>query len=83
MTGPAAGGPNLDDLGSFTTTVQAGEFVFREGDAEKRTVYVLSGTVELREGTRTLARSSIVLQIHCVQTLSRNRRSSNSIEPRS
>ena len=29
---------------------QPGETLFREGDAEKRTVYVLSGTVELREG---------------------------------
>ncbi len=29
---------------------QPGEALFREGDAEKRTVYVLSGTVELREG---------------------------------
>jgi CRP-like cAMP-binding protein len=31
---------------------QPGEALFREGDAEKRTVYVLSGTVELREGDR-------------------------------
>jgi len=30
---------------------QPGETLFREGDAEKRTFYVLSGTVELREGT--------------------------------
>jgi CRP-like cAMP-binding protein len=35
---------------------QPGETLFREGDAEKRTVYVLSGTVELREGTQTTAR---------------------------
>jgi CRP-like cAMP-binding protein len=35
---------------------QPGEALFREGDAEKRTVYVLSGTVELREGTQPAAR---------------------------
>ncbi len=29
---------------------QPGETLFREGDSEKRTVYVLSGSVELREG---------------------------------
>jgi CRP-like cAMP-binding protein len=29
---------------------QTGEALFREGDSEKRTVYLLSGTVELREG---------------------------------
>jgi CRP-like cAMP-binding protein/rhodanese-related sulfurtransferase len=29
---------------------QPGETLFREGDSEKRTVYVLTGTVELREG---------------------------------
>jgi CRP-like cAMP-binding protein len=32
---------------------QPGETLFREGDAEKRTVYILSGSVELREGTET------------------------------
>jgi CRP-like cAMP-binding protein/rhodanese-related sulfurtransferase len=37
---------------------QAGETLFREGDAEKRTVYVLSGTVELREGTATVGKIS-------------------------
>jgi CRP-like cAMP-binding protein len=31
---------------------QPGEALFREGDAEKRTVYILSGTVELREGSQ-------------------------------
>jgi len=31
---------------------QPGETLFREGDAEKRTFYVLTGTVELREGTQ-------------------------------
>jgi CRP-like cAMP-binding protein len=35
---------------------QPGETLFREGDAEKRTVYVLSGTVELREGSQATAR---------------------------
>ena len=34
---------------------QPGETLFREGDTEKRTIYVLSGTVELREGERTVA----------------------------
>jgi CRP-like cAMP-binding protein len=37
---------------------QPGETLFREGDAEKRTVYVLSGTVELREGTQTTSKVS-------------------------
>jgi CRP-like cAMP-binding protein/rhodanese-related sulfurtransferase len=31
---------------------QPGEALFREGDAEKRTFYVLSGTVEMREGNQ-------------------------------
>jgi CRP-like cAMP-binding protein/rhodanese-related sulfurtransferase len=31
---------------------QPGETLFREGDAEKRTFYVLSGTIELREGSQ-------------------------------
>ena len=35
---------------------QPGETLFREGDAEKRTFYVLSGTVELREGTQRSGR---------------------------
>ena len=37
---------------------QAGEALFREGDAEKRTVYVLSGTVELREGNQAAGKIS-------------------------
>ena len=37
---------------------QPGEILFREGDSEKRTVYVLSGTVELREGDATAAKIS-------------------------
>ncbi len=32
---------------------QPGEALFREGDAEKRTYYVLTGTVEVREGNQT------------------------------
>ncbi len=32
---------------------QPGEALFREGDSEKRTVYVLSGTVELREADQS------------------------------
>jgi CRP-like cAMP-binding protein len=31
---------------------QPGEALFREGDSEKRTVYVLSGSVEIREGAK-------------------------------
>jgi CRP-like cAMP-binding protein/rhodanese-related sulfurtransferase len=37
---------------------QPGETLFREGDAEKRTFYVLSGTIELREGTQRSGRIS-------------------------
>jgi CRP-like cAMP-binding protein len=33
---------------------QTGQTLFREGDSEKRTVYVLSGKVELREGDTTI-----------------------------
>ena len=35
---------------------QPGEALFREGDSEKRTVYVLTGTVELRTQDRTVAK---------------------------
>jgi len=35
---------------------QPGEALFREGDTEKRTVYVLAGAVELREGDQTIAK---------------------------
>ena len=35
---------------------QPGETLFREGDAEKRTFYVLTGTVELREGSNRVGR---------------------------
>ena len=35
---------------------QPGESLFREGDAEKRTFYILSGTVELREGNLPTAK---------------------------
>jgi CRP-like cAMP-binding protein len=34
----------------------AGQALFREGDSEKRSVYVLTGTVELREGNEVAAR---------------------------
>jgi CRP-like cAMP-binding protein len=34
----------------------AGQALFREGDSEKRSVYVLTGTVELREGDKVAAR---------------------------
>ena len=35
---------------------QPGEALFREGDSEKRTVYILSGNVDLREGDQTVGR---------------------------
>src|SRR5882672_3690237 len=35
---------------------QTGETLFREGDSDKRTVYVLNGTVELREGEKAVAK---------------------------
>jgi CRP-like cAMP-binding protein len=49
---------NLHALGKKTKVreAQAGETLFREGDTEKRTVYVLSGTVELRDGDKVVAR---------------------------
>jgi CRP-like cAMP-binding protein len=34
---------------------QPGETLFREGDSEKRTIYILAGNVELREGEQTVA----------------------------
>src|SRR5690606_15167869 len=47
---------NLHALGKKVKvrTAQPGETLFTEGDSEKRTVYVLSGRVELREGGRTV-----------------------------
>jgi CRP-like cAMP-binding protein len=49
---------NLFALAKKTKIREAppGEALFREGDSEKRTVYVLSGTVELREKDRTVAK---------------------------
>ncbi|HZF32102.1 MAG TPA: cyclic nucleotide-binding domain-containing protein [Gammaproteobacteria bacterium] len=49
---------NLHALAKKTKVreAQPGEALFREGDSEKRTVYVLSGTVELREGDQTAGR---------------------------
>jgi CRP-like cAMP-binding protein len=35
---------------------QPGEALFREGESEKRTVYILSGTVELREGDNAVVK---------------------------
>jgi CRP-like cAMP-binding protein len=35
---------------------QPGETLFREGDSEKRTVYILSGSVELREADKTVGK---------------------------
>lgn len=36
-------------------TLPAGRMLFKEGDTEKRTVWVIGGTVELREAERTIA----------------------------
>ena len=49
---------NLHALGKKVKVrnAQPGEALFNEGDSEKRTVYVLSGTVELREGGRAAGR---------------------------
>ncbi len=49
---------NLHALVSKTRIreAHAGQSLFREGDSEKRSVYVLSGTVELRDGESVLAR---------------------------
>jgi CRP-like cAMP-binding protein/rhodanese-related sulfurtransferase len=49
---------NLHALAKKTKVreAQPGEALFREGDSEKRTVYVVSGTVELREGDQTAGR---------------------------
>ena len=49
---------NLHALVKKTKTrdAQLGESLFREGDSEKRTVYVLGGVVELREGEQVVAK---------------------------
>jgi CRP-like cAMP-binding protein len=49
---------NLHALMSKTRIreAHAGQALFREGDSDKRSVYVLSGTVELREGNEAAAR---------------------------
>jgi CRP-like cAMP-binding protein/rhodanese-related sulfurtransferase len=51
---------NLHALAKKTKVREAppGEALFREGDSEKRTVYVLSGTVELREGDQSAGKVS-------------------------
>jgi CRP-like cAMP-binding protein len=36
-------------------TMSAGRFLFKEGDSDKRTVWLVAGMVELREGDRTIA----------------------------
>jgi rhodanese-related sulfurtransferase len=47
---------NLQALVSKTRVreLAPGQVLFQEGDSEKRTVYVLSGTVELREGDKVM-----------------------------
>jgi CRP-like cAMP-binding protein/rhodanese-related sulfurtransferase len=49
---------NLHALAKKTKVrdAQPGEALFREGDSEKRTVYVLTGTVELREADHAAGR---------------------------
>lgn len=34
--------------------LEAGRLLFKEGDTDKRTVWIVSGTVELREDNRTI-----------------------------
>src|SRR5580700_1114214 len=36
-------------------TMSAGRFLFKEADNDKRTVWLVAGMVELREGDRTIA----------------------------
>src|SRR5215831_18005139 len=36
-------------------TMPAGRLLFKEGDTDKRTVWVVDGMVEVREGDRTIA----------------------------
>jgi len=50
MADTGGGELNLDDLGSFTRTVQAGEFVFREGDAGAELFIIQDGRVDLVTG---------------------------------
>ena len=47
MAGTDAAGPDLDDLGRFTPTLAAGEFVFREGDTGTDVCIVRDGHVDL------------------------------------
>lgn len=50
-------GENLKALARKTSIeeVPAGRFIFRQGDAEKRSIYILSGEVELRDEHEVLA----------------------------
>ncbi|HMA10439.1 MAG TPA: hypothetical protein VKO83_01040, partial [Steroidobacteraceae bacterium] len=38
----------------FVREMDAGRLIFKQGDTEKRTIWVVSGTVELREDERTV-----------------------------
>jgi CRP-like cAMP-binding protein len=48
---------NLRALSEKTTVQElpGGRFLFRKGDTDRRTIYVISGEVELRDGDRVLA----------------------------
>ena len=50
-------GENLKALArkTFIESVPAGRYLFKQGDAEKRSIYLLSGEVELRDGHEVLA----------------------------
>ena len=39
----------------FVREMDAGRLLFKQGDTDKRTIWIVSGTVELREDERTVA----------------------------
>ena len=38
----------------FVRELEAGRLLFKEGDTDKRTIWIVSGTIELREQNRTI-----------------------------
>ncbi|HLW74461.1 MAG TPA: cyclic nucleotide-binding domain-containing protein [Gammaproteobacteria bacterium] len=47
---------NQNDLASKSQVqdIEAGRYIFRQGDADKRTVYLVKGEVELRSGDKVV-----------------------------